>query len=548
MRSEERQSMCQNNRIIAGIISFLFSICMIVSISYDQRDNWSLIICDKKHMVGALIMMMILTLITYMIINILYSKARKSFVKSKIQVNSRIGEKIFDQHPVAVPWIILIVLWLPNYILYFPGCLTYDIIRQYEQFFSGNLTNHHPVLTTLFEGIFVKFGRSIGNQNAGIAVYLFFTLLLTSGVFAICFYWMYKKNTTYWIRFVGLAFYGLFPIWSAYARTAVKDTLFYPIFVLFVLFIFDMVLEPEKIFDSKVKVILFLLISLLLCLVRHNGFYILLFTMPFCILGIKKYRKQLIVLFIIMVAFWEVYQKAILPMAGVEPGGKQEMLSIPFQQTARYVKYYEKDVSTEEEKVIRQVLDYDTIGKNYDPDLSDPVKNTYKQKDEYLPDYFKIWVEMFQKHPTAYIQATLNGTYGYWGYMTEVRYPYGYYVQPESMDIYQKEYKIYYQKETKHIRDRYYGALDTIYQKTPLSLLTKPMIYLWILIGLFGMVLSFERTIRYWIAFVPVMTSFFICLASPVNGDMRYMLPITASTILYIAFVNEALYKEYNKV
>lgn len=53
--------------------------------------------------------------------------------------------------------------------------------------------------------------------------------------------------------------------------------------------------------------------------------------------------------------------KAILPMAGVKPGGKQEMLSIPFQQTARYVKYYGNDVSTEEEKVIRKVLDYDTI-------------------------------------------------------------------------------------------------------------------------------------------------------------------------------------------
>ena len=88
-----------------------------------------------------------------------------------------------------------------------------------------------------------------------------------------------------------------------------------------------------------------------------------------------------------MVAFWEVYQKAILPMAGVKPGGKQEMLSIPFQQTARYVKYYGNDVSNGVEKVIRKVLDYDTIGKNYDPDLSDPVKNTYKQKDEYLKDY-----------------------------------------------------------------------------------------------------------------------------------------------------------------
>ena len=154
---------------------------------------------------------------------------------------------------------------------------------------------------------------------------------------------------------------------------------------------------------------------------------------------------------------------------------------------------------------------------------------------------------MLKKHPTAYIQATLNGTYGYWGYMTEIRYPYGYYVQPESMDIYQKEYEIYYSEKTKYIRDIYHGVLDTIYQKTPLTLFTKPMIYLWILIGLLGMVCSFKKTIRYWISFLPVVTSFLICLASPVNGDMRYMLPITASTILYVAFVNEIIYKEYNK-
>ena len=58
---------------------------------------------------------------------------------------------------------------------------------------------------------------------------------------------------------------------------------------------------------------------------------------------------------------------------------------------------------------------------------------------------------------------------------------------------------------------------------------------------------SFKKTIRYWIAFLPVVTSFLICLASPVNGDMRYMLPITASTILYVAFVNEIIYKEYKE-
>ena len=109
-----------------------------------------------------------------------------------------------------------------------------------------------------------------------------------------------------------------------------------------------------------------------------------------------------------------------------------------------------------------------------------------------------------------------------------------------------KEYKIYYSGKTKYIRDIYHGVLDTIYQKTPLTLFTKPMIYLWILIGLLGMVCSLKDD-QILDCILPVVTSFLICLASPVNGDMRYMLPITASTILYVAFVNEIIYKEYNE-
>ena len=39
------------------------------------------------------------------------------------------------------------------------------------------------------------------------------------------------------------------------------------------------------------------------------------------------------------------------------------MLSIPFQQTARYVKEHGKEVTKEEKMTINKVLNYDTIGK-----------------------------------------------------------------------------------------------------------------------------------------------------------------------------------------
>ena len=137
---------------------------------------------------------------------------------------------------------------------------------------------------------------------------------------------------------------------SAYARTAVKDTLFYPIFVLFVLFIFDIVLEPEKIFDSKVKSILFLIVSLLLCLVRHNGFYILIFTMPFCIVGVKKYRRQFDSFIYNNGSVLGGLPKSNSSHGRCEAWRKAGDALHPFSTDSEICKILWNDVSTEEEK------------------------------------------------------------------------------------------------------------------------------------------------------------------------------------------------------
>ena len=48
------------------------------------------------------------------------------------------------------------------------------------------------------------------------------------------------------------------------------------------------------------------------------------------------------------------------------------------QQTARYLKEYPDDVTKEEAKAIDGVMKYDEIADLYNPELSDPVKATYR--------------------------------------------------------------------------------------------------------------------------------------------------------------------------
>lgn len=515
------------------LVSVVFTMCLLVANSYNRFDDWRLILGSKERIAITVVQLMIISMIVFCCLKIVYNNLKFKSTKAK-----KMDTIFFERYPLIVPWMTMIVCWLPNYILYFPGCLTYDIIRQYEQFFSGNITNHHPVVTTLFESTFVKIGRELGNQDIGIAIYLLFTLLFTSFVFAIGFCWMNRRKIPYTIRWIALIFYGFFPIWSAYARTAVKDTLFYPFFVLFILFLFEIVIQKDQIFDRKVIFIKLFLLSIILCLIRHNGIYIIVATFPFFIWYCRETRKQWLLLFLGILIFLQGYTKVLLPNAGVLPGGTQEMLSVPFQQTARYIKYHEAEVTEEEKQIINGVLDYNQIGKNYNPDLSDPVKNTYKQKDENLGAYFKVWMKQLLKHPATYVQATLNGTYGYYGYMRDVRYPYGYYRQPEQMKIYKEKYQIEFWEKSKPIRQNYEEILELIFIRSPFCLLTKPMFYTWMFIFMFVYILREKQYRRYWIVFLPVIISWLICLVSPVNGDMRYMLPLSSTVVLYMAFLS----------
>jgi len=98
----------------------------------------------------------------------------------------------------------------------------------------------------------------------------------------------------------------------------------------------------------------------------------------------------------------------------VIPGETREMLSIPFQMTARYLNTYPDDVTQEEKAAVARVLDLEAI-ENYDPRLSDPVKDTSNPDlgNGNLSAYLGAFVSMGLRHPGVYLDAWLNMIYGY---------------------------------------------------------------------------------------------------------------------------------------
>ena len=118
--------------------------------------------------------------------------------------------------------LIIMLVWIPNYISYLPGVFTVDAINQIEQFASHNLTNHHPILTTFIEAPIVLLGKHMGYLGIGLANLSALDIYLSSYIIKE-FAWM-STHTPCAIRTIMLVYFCIYPFWSAYARTLVKDT------------------------------------------------------------------------------------------------------------------------------------------------------------------------------------------------------------------------------------------------------------------------------------------------------------------------------------
>ena len=99
------------------------------------------------------------------------------------------------------------------------------------------------------------------------------------------------------------------------------------------------------------------------------------------LIKVKSKGKYAIWTLILPLIFSALITMGITSAFHVEKDTPKEMLSLPFQQTARYVRDYGDEGTEEEKAAIGQVLDYDKIAKGYMELTSDPVKTTYHAKE-----------------------------------------------------------------------------------------------------------------------------------------------------------------------
>ena len=547
----------QGKNIFKIIISLILSFFMVFGYSYYKINSWDMIFANTFQLFKATIVFIGYYIVFISCVNYLFDILIPRLQQQKIKESTnKVYNFIFVKHSFIMPLIIILICWLPYIIAYYPGILTNDSANQIKQYFgyeveknsatysnvlideNVKITNHHPVLNTLILGSCLNIGHTLGNDNLGIFIYTFLQIILFSSTLAYLISNLKNLKINNWIRTLTLLIFSLIPVFPFYAVQIVKDTPFTCVFIMYFIKLYKMVNNAN---NEKYKIrnyISIVILSLLVSLFRNNGIYVIILSLPFVAIIDKINRKKILITSLLIILIYMSYAKILLPCLKITPSGIREMLSIPFQQTARYVEKHNEEMTEEEKNIIDKVLEYDTIAERYNPVYADPVKNKYKidaTKDD-LKNYFKVWLKELLNHPTTYIQATMNNVYGYF-------YPESKTIQfvVDRTTSYNTiinetgEFNYHYIDNFKNLRD-IMSALIEINQKLPLiSWIVNIGLNVWAIMLIF-VYLIYAKRYKYIIYLLPIISIILVCLASPVNAYMRYSIPFIFAMPITIAF------------
>lgn len=511
------------------IISVVFALFCIIGDSFDKTNSFKLISHNHITLIINTIRLLGFSFIFNFLINKFYYLVEEKEFKNK---KNKLYDFLFEKHPFIIPFIIILIFYLPYIISFYPGILSPDPSNQIKQFFhiktnyldyttlidpNVYITNHHPVLHTILLGGLAKIGDIMGNVNFGIFMYTILQLSLFIGTMSYTLCYMRKLNVPHIIRLVVLTLYCIIPVFPFYAMSAVKDVIFSCLLVIYSIRLYDIIrFKPN--YNFKLMASMFILM-LLITLFRNNGIQSILFTSIPVVILVKYERIKNLIISICVISVYLMYSNLLLPSLKISNGSVRERLSIPFQQTARLVKYYEDELSNEEKIKIDKVLGIDDLGSRYNPVNADPVKNAfnkYATKGD-MDAYFGVWLKYFFKKPNVYFEATINNIYGY--FYPKAKRWYIYYKYDNRLINDNIDYHYNNLKNTRNILSNYGVAFRYI---PIIGLIVSVGFNTWLVMLLITFLLH-KKLFRYIPYVVPLLSLILMCFSSPINTYFRYI-------------------------
>ncbi len=450
----------------------------------------------------------------------------------------------YRSHPTRTVMLYLVVCWLPYLVVFYPGTVIWDMGEMLAQLQGLRpLTDWHPLLTSWLFGGCVWLGRQLSGDNLGACLFMLLQTAALAYALAEAVRLIRNLGLGRGVQLAALAFFGLTPIFGAFAQAIGKDTLYTAALLVTGLRIVETVRFG---LPRGRRLAAFLAWALLASLLRTNGMLVVA-GMLVLLAGVTLYRygKHALrlsagALAVVLAAV--AFNQALIPALGIPSTSASGLYAVPFQQSARTLRDHAGSVTPEEYAAIDLVLDAPNLPTLYDRIVTDPVKYTFKQYaldantvNAALARYRAAWLSMLRKYPVTYLEAFVACNSGYYAFTPKI----------DASRTFNNQGGIRFVFETydlgadpRYLHTEHIPALEGArtllaayargWRRVPvLELFLFCPVYTWLLIGA-GLSLGRRRRWGELLAFGGAALSFGVCLLSPVNDYFRYFLPIVA--------------------
>ena len=518
-------------RLSCRIPAVLAAFFLVFGYSFRYTNSWDLIFMDSFHLLISGVVFagyhVLAVRLFQMVIRYLCKKAQESNTSC-----GKLTTLLLETHAFAGPLLVIMIFWSPYILAKFPGASMPETLAEMRQFYWGTINNYYPPLHTIMLSLIMQLGNLLGSYTLGFFLNLVLQLAMLLSAFSYGFLLMKRWKTPYLFRYLALGIICMTQFFPMESTVVEKDIPYTACVVFLVLLLAELVRtikDSEPL--SKKQIAGLILVCLGTAGFRNEGIYLVLVSAVAAIAygwsvigkeNLKKW-KSILVAFLIPVVLILGYQKVLLPACGVEDNGPKEALSIPFQQTARYVRDYGTEVTAEEAEIIGKVLDYENLAELYDPITSDPVKYTYHAETTgELLDYFRVWAIQLVKHPANAVEATMNNAYGWF-------YQEGYtqnYMMTSRIDGQDVRWEINQPAKLAGVRQVMERVAKLLSRVPVLNWFENAGMVSMLLILLVAVWIGAGKK-RYLVAVSPLIVAVLVCIAGPTfNYQMRYIMPV----------------------
>lgn len=343
--------------------------------------------------------------------------AGENLCAEKLRGNKRLLDCLYRK-PARL-FVLLLLTWLPCYISTFPGNFVYDASYEYYQLADG-FTRSYPLLhSVIITRLFSFFERLTGSVNPGIAVYTIAQMLAASALFTHILRKFYSDGMNTRMLAVLTLYYAVFPVIHLLITCTTREVLFSLLITWLMYLLYLIAKNPEQIFASVGKTILFAWVFVLALLARNNnsGPLAALLLVVVCAAMIvsfgRRYFKGILIFasssFVIFYGLSAVLVSLCQPLYESPPSSSMSILAQPI---VRAYMYYGDTWPEEDRAEFDAYFTLETL--EYFPQNADPAKGNLDVRYANMKEFLSFWIKIGLRHPACYMDAVLAGTQQMW--------------------------------------------------------------------------------------------------------------------------------------